>query len=638
MTILTLKNISKSFGIDVVLKDVSFTVTDESVLGLVGSNGAGKTTLLKIITGEHTYDSGSVIMPSNRSISYLEQETNEATEKTVWELMLSVFDHVFALEDRMRSLELAMSEAIDDQQKWDKISHEYEKATLSFEQAGGYGYESSIKGVLTGLGLKGDVYEQKVNTLSGGQRSRLYLAKMLLEKPDLLLLDEPTNHLDITALQWLEGYLKQWQGAVVIVSHDRYFLDQLCNEIVEIEYGVSTSYKGNYTDYINEREIKRELQMKAYEKNQLEIKRYKQMIERYKSWGRQGAHKSFVKARAKQRELDKMERIDKVTNKSSMHLSLSTSYRGGNDVLTAENLSMSFDELELFRGLDLDLFRGDKAALVGANGIGKTTLLRILASKLEPKTGTITLGSKIALSYYDQLQQNLDPQLTIIEQMREEYPDMNDGEIRNCLAGFLFYGDDIDKSINTLSGGEKGRLSLLIMMLGKGNLLLLDEPTNHLDMDSREVLESALSDFDGTVLFVSHDRYFINKLATRVLEMKSDDVVQYKGNWNDYQEFLEKQKQAELYEATESNLTKTAQLKQKKEQRKAAAAEREQKKKLKELEDLIEQAESEMAEIEQKLSRPEELDENGISELSKQHEQVQQEIDDMMHEWEQMQH
>ena len=637
MTILTLKNISKSFGIDEVLKDVSFTVTDKSILGLVGSNGAGKTTLLRIITGEHQCDSGSVAIPSSVQVSYLEQEANEHTDLNVWELMLTVFDDVFALEDKMRSLEHRMQDAANDHELWDKISHEYDLATTAFEDAGGYGYESAIKGVLTGLGLYADVYQQKVDTLSGGQRSRLYLAKMLLEKPGLLLLDEPTNHLDIDALSWLESYLKQWQGAVIIVSHDRYFLDQLCTDIVEIDHGVSTSYKGNYTDYINERESQRELQMKAYEKNQLDIKRYKQMIERYKSWGRQGAHKSFVKARAKQRELDRLERVDKVANKTSMKLSLSAEHRGGNDVLTVENLSMGFDGTQLFSGLDISLNRGDKAALIGANGIGKTTLLRIISSQLAPKSGTVTLGSKITLSYYDQLQQNLDPSLTVIEQMREEFPRMDDGEIRNCLAGFLFFGDDIDKKISTLSGGEKGRLSLLMLMLGKGNLLLLDEPTNHLDMDSREVLEDALSDFDGTVLFVSHDRYFINKLATRMLEMKSDEVIQYKGNWSDYIEFLDKQKQSELEEEADPTLTKTAAYKQKKEQRIAALNEREHQKKLQELEDSIAQAEEELAGIEQSLSHPETLSDEDIAGLSKQHEQVQQKIDELLGEWEGMQ-
>ena len=630
MTVLTLKNISKSFGIDEVLGEVSFTVTDKSVLGLVGPNGAGKTTLLRIITGELAADSGSINIPSSVELSYLEQEANEHTDLNVWELMLTVYEPLFALEDKLRALEHKMQDAANDPALWERVSHEYEQTTIDFEEAGGYGYESAIKGVLSGLGLYSDIYEQKVDTLSGGQRSRLYLAKMLLEKPGLLLLDEPTNHLDIDALVWLEGYLKQWKGAVIIVSHDRYFLDQLCNEIVEIDRGMSTAYKGNYTDYINEREAQRELQIKAYQKNQLDIKRYKQMIERYKVWGRQGAHKSFVKARAKQRELDRLERVDKVTNSSSMKLSLSASHRGGNDVLKAENLTMSFDNLELFSGLYLELFRGDKAALIGANGIGKTTLLRILSSQLAPKSGTVELGSKVTLSYYDQLQQNLDPSLTVLEQMREAFPRMDDGEIRNCLAGFLFFGDDIKKKISTLSGGEKGRISLLLLMLGKSNLLLLDEPTNHLDMDSREVLEEALLDFDGTVLFVSHDRYFINKIATRVLEMKSSEVVQYKGNWSDYVEFLEKQKQRIAEEESDPSLTKTAAYKQKKEQRIAALEERERQKKLQQLEQSISAAEAELEAIEHSLSHPASLADEDIASLSMQHEQVQKRIDALL--------
>jgi ATP-binding cassette, subfamily F, member 3 len=634
VTVLTLKNISKSYGALEVLSDVSFTVTDATILGLVGANGAGKTTLLRIITGEQHCDHGSVNMPSSVRMSYLEQETNESTTDSVWELMLSVFHDAFALEEKMRSLEHDMHEASQDSDMWDKISHEYEQTTAAFEQADGYGYKSAIRGVLTGLGLYEDVYDQNVTTLSGGQRSRLYLAKMLLEKPDLLLLDEPTNHLDTTALSWLETYLKAWKGAIVIVSHDRWFLDQLCNQITQIERGTSTSYKGNYTAFIEQRQINRELQMKAYDKNQIDIKRHKQMIERYKSWGRQGAHKSFIKATAKQRELDKMERIDKVTNKSNMKLNLSSSYRGGNDVLSAENLSMSFDDVNLFNCLHLNLFRGDKAALIGANGIGKTTLLRILANRLTPVRGTVTLGSKVTLSYYDQLQQSLNPQLTIIEQMREEYPAMDDNDIRNCLGRFLFYGDDIDKKISTLSGGEKGRLSLLIMMLSASNLLLLDEPTNHLDMDSREILEDALMSFEGTVLFVSHDRYFINKLASRVLEMSSDTVTQHPGNWDDYLQFLEKQKIAKLQSESDSELTKTAQYKQRQEQKKTDAQQRAHSKFVKQLEADIVSLEQKLESIEHTLSHPDNLDDAQIAQLSADHEDIQNQIDTLMHKWE----
>lgn len=633
MTVLTLKNIIKSFGADEILSGVSFTVTDSTILGLVGANGAGKTTLLRIITGEQHCDSGSVNMPSSVRMSYLEQETNESTTDTVWQLMLSVFNDVFALEERMRSLEHDMHEASEDHSAWDKISHEYEQVTSAFEHADGYGYKSAIRGVLIGLGLLADVYDQAVTTLSGGQRSRLYLAKMLLEKPDLLLLDEPTNHLDTSAISWLESYLKQWQGAIVIVSHDRWFLDQLCTAIVEIERGTSTSYKGNYTAFIEQRQLSRELQSKAYDKNQIDIKRHKQMIERYKSWGRQGAHKSFVKATAKQRELDKMERIDRVTNKSNMKLHLSSSYRGGNDVLSAENLAMGFDDLALFSGLNLNLHRGDKAALIGTNGIGKTTLLRILSGALAPISGTVTLGSKVKLSYYDQLQQSLNPALTIIEQIREEYPSMDDGDIRNRLGGFLFYGDEIDKIISTLSGGEKGRLSLLIMMLGQANLLLLDEPTNHLDMDSREILEDALMHFDGTVLFVSHDRYFINKLSNRVLEMKADEVAQHPGNWSDYLEFLEKQKIAKQQQSDPS-ITKTALAKQKREQKQTEQQQREQARRVKQMEIDIAALEEQLTEIEQMLSTPQDLNDAQIAQLSADHEAVQRQIDALMHKWE----
>lgn len=634
MTILTLKNIMKSFGATQVLTGVSFSVTDSSVLGLVGSNGAGKTTLLRIITGEISADEGTINIPGGQCISYLEQETSEKSVLTVWALMLTVFDSVFALEDKMRTLEHEMHDASEDQTAWDKISLDYEQTTQNFEEAGGYSYKSAIKGVLSGLGLYQDVYEQRVNTLSGGQRSRLYLAKMLLEKPDLLLLDEPTNHLDTTAIAWLESYLKTWQGAIVIVSHDRWFLDQLCNQIVQIEDGRSDVYKGNYTAYISARAEKRAQMVKSYEQNQLERTRTKQIIERYKVWGRMGGGKNFIKAKAKQTMLDKMDKLEKVsTSGKNMSLRFNSASRGGNDVLQIEDLAMSFDDLHLFSKLTIHLQKGDKAALVGANGIGKTTLLRIIASRLSPTHGTVQLGSNIEVSYYDQLQQNLDPALTMMAQMQSAFPSMGDSDVRNRLAAFLFFGDDVFKKISTLSGGEKGRLSLLLLMLGQANLLLLDEPTNHLDMDSREILEDALMSFDGTVLFVSHDRYFINKLSNRVLEMKADEVTQHPGNWTDYLAFLEKQKLAALNQ-DDPSLTKTALAKQKREARQQEAKHREAKKRVKLMEHEIAALENQLSEIEQTLSNPADLDDAQVVSLSADHEGIQNQIDALMHEWE----
>lgn len=632
MTALSIKNISKSFGADEILKDITFSVQDDMRLGLVGPNGAGKTTLLRIIAGEIDSDAGTVSVPSSVSIGYLVQEAKVTSEATVWEFMLRVFENAFALEERMRSLEHEMEEAACDAARWEKISHEYERVTVSFEEAGGYGYKSAIQGVLKGLGLLEDIYDRPVVTLSGGQRSRLLLAKLLLEKPELLMLDEPTNHLDTQAINWLETYLKTWEGAVIIVSHDRWFLDQLCTHIAEMHRGIVDIYKGNYTSFIAQRQEKRRLQMKAYEHNQREIKRQEKIVQQYYDWGRINGGKNFIKAKAREKMLDKMERVDKVESEhGKMSLKLTAQKRGGNDVLMVEDLAMAFDE-PLFTGLDIHLVKGDKAALVGANGIGKTTLLRIIASKLRPIQGTVNIGAGIEISYYDQLQENLDPKKTVLEEMQDAFPKMLDGEIRNMLGAFLFQGDDAFKKISALSGGEKGRLSLLKMMLGQGNLLLLDEPTNHLDMDSREILEDALCDFDGTVLFVSHDRYFINKVANRMLEMKRDTVTQYTGNWSDYLAFLEKQKNAS--EEQESGLTKTAEAKIKRAEREKEKRIREAKKRVKQLEANIEEQEARLAEIEQTLADPSGMDEDELIALSKEHEIVQNDIKTLMENWE----
>lgn len=632
MTSLSLNNISKSFGIDQILEDVTFSLQDDMRLGIVGPNGAGKTTLLRIICGEMESDNGTISIPSNISVGYLQQEAANNAETTVWDTMLSVFEKAFDLEKKMRNLEHDMETASADQTQWDKISREYERVTVAFEEAGGYGYKSAIGGVLKGLGLTEDVYDRQVITLSGGQRSRLMLAKLLLEKPGLLLLDEPTNHLDTNAISWLESYLKTWDGAVVIVSHDRWFLDQLCTHIADLHNGVVDTYIGNYTSYIAQRQEKRRLQMKAYEHNQRELGRQQKIVDQYYAWGRMNS-KNFVKAKAREKMLDKMERLDKVENeRSKISLRLNSSNRGGNEVLQATDLAMAFDACPLFSGLDIRLGKGDKAALIGANGIGKTTLLRIIVSKIASTQGEVRLGSNIEISYYDQLQENLDKSKTVMEEMQDAFTAKTDGDIRNALASFLFYGDDVFKKISALSGGEKGRLSLLKMMLGKGNLLLLDEPTNHLDMDSKEILEEALCEFEGTVLFVSHDRYFINKVANRVLEMKREEVTQYDGNWSDYIEFLDNQNNPQ--EEQDTGLTKTATAKMKRAEKEKENEVREAKKRVAQIEQDIQQMEERLEGIEKRLADPEGLEDTQLVEISKEHESVQQEIDSLMQAWE----
>jgi ATP-binding cassette subfamily F protein 3 len=459
------------------------------------------------------------------------------------------------------------------------------------------------------------------------------LAKLLLQKPSVLLLDEPTNHLDTDAAGWLEDYLKSWQGAVVIVSHDRWFLDQLCTHIGEMEDGEVEMYIGNYSSFAAQKQENRELAVKAYEEGQREYKRQKRIIEQYYAWGRINGGKNFRKAKSREKLLSKMEFAEKVTpEKRKMNLKLGASARGGNEVLTAENLSMAFDGTPVFSGVDMQLRKGDKAALIGPNGIGKTTLLRIIASRLTPLEGEITFGAGIDSGYYDQLMQNLNESNTVIEEIRDEFPALTDAERRNMLAAFLFCGDDVFKSVSALSGGEKGRLSLLKLMMGGGNLLLLDEPTNHLDMDSREVLEDALLEFDGTVMFISHDRYFINKIANRIIEMKDGGLKSYEGNWSDYLERLEKEKRGQAQE-TDNGLTKTEAAKLKRAEREREQKIKEAQERVKLIESDIEKHETRLAEIEALLADPAALGEQ-LAELSSEYADVQSLLEASLKEWE----
>ncbi len=636
VTILTLKNINKSFGADEVLKDVSFTLTDEMRIGLVGPNGAGKTTLMRIVCGELTADNGSVSIAPGAEVGYLSQEVPAGTQTTVWDTMLAVFERAFQLEARMRELEHAMEDAAEDAEKWERISKEYDRVTRAFEEAGGYGYKSAIGGVLKGLGLPEETFDRAVSTLSGGQRARLALARLLLQKPSLLLLDEPTNHLDTDAVGWLENYLTTWQGAVVAVSHDRYFLDRLCTHTADMHRGVVDVYIGNYSSFIMQRAEKQRLHEKAYENNQREIKRQEKIIQQYYDWGRINGGKNFIKAKARENLLSKMERVDRPeSERSRMSLQLSAAGRSGNDVLMAESLSMAFGEKKLFNDLSFKLLRGDRAALVGPNGIGKTTLLKIIAGRLTPISGGVRFGAGVSAGYYDQLQETLCDTRTVIEEMREAYPGMTDSVLRNTLAGFLFYGDDVFKPVSALSGGERGRLALLKLMLLKGTLLLLDEPTNHLDMDSREVLEDALAEFDGTVLFVSHDRYFINRVATRVIAM-GETVVQVDGGWEEYQEYLTAQREGTLMPEFEDNgLTKTAQAKQRRAEKEEAQRREAAEKRLAGIEADIAQREKRQKEIETALADPASLEEGVLVALSKEYDALAEQIDALMSQWEQ---
>jgi len=632
---LTLNNISKSFGADEVLKNVSLVLTDEQRLGLVGPNGAGKTTLLRIICGEMAADNGSVSIANPAGLGYLSQEVPAGTQDTVWQTMLAVFDDVFAMERRMRELEHEMAEASEDSDAWRRVSREYERVTHDFEEADGYGYKSAIGGVLKGLGLGEEMFDQPVDTLSGGQRARLALGRLLLKKPTLLLLDEPTNHLDADAIEWLEGYLKSWRGAVILVSHDRWFLDQLCTHVAGLYNRTLSVEVGNYSAFALKRQEQRRLQQKAYEHNQREIKRQEAVIERYKAWGRAGADKNFIKAQAREHLLEKMERVERPETERARMLLRLEGGESGEDVLTAENLRMAFGEKTLFEDLSFRLFKGDSTALVGPNGVGKTTLLRIVAGRLMPLAGDVELGAGAKIGYYDQLQEGLCDRLSVIEELREAYPSKTDSELRNVLAGFLFFEDDVFKPVSKLSGGEKGRLALLKLMMANPALLLLDEPTNHLDMDSREVLEDALIEFGGTILFVSHDRYFINRVASRVLELKDGGLTAFEGNWSDYQAMLEARKNATLQPAyIDDGLTKTEAAKRRRLSREEEQRAKEAQMRVARIEKEIAEAEQRLRQIETTLADPSVLAEADIISLSGEHETVCRQIETLMNQWE----
>lgn len=597
MVVLSAQDITKAYGENTILENVSFAIEEGERVGLVGPNGAGKTTLLRILCGELESDAGSVSLRGGCSLGYLEQSASLDTQRTVYEEMLTVFAPAFAMEARMRELEARMGEVHDaDPMAYRQAANEYDSLLSRFEEAGGYGYKSAIAGVLTGLGLPPETHQQPIWQLSGGQRSRVALGKMLLTKPSLLLLDEPTNHLDLEAAAWLEGYLRSFPGAVLVVSHDRWFLDGVCQRMLELSFSHITSYDGNFSSYLEQREERYQQQLKAYQLNQKEIARKEAIIARYRSFNRE---KSIRAARSWEKKLEKTERLEKPQTTESMFFRLDTGRQSGNDVLLTENLSMAFGEKPLFSGLDLHLRAGDRAALIGPNGVGKTTLLRILDGQLRPTAGTFLLGAGVQVGYYDQQQALLDPRNTVLDEIWNDHTQMTHTQVRNALAAFLFRGEDVEKRVAELSGGEKGRLSLLKLMLNRGNLLLLDEPTNHLDIDSRQVLEEALVDFPGTVILVSHDRYFINRVANRIVEMNPDGFTQYPGNWEDYlyHQSLAKNPQPE----GQGEVTRTALAKERRRSREQQERRRQLRAQCSEAEKQVTESEARLSALEEKL-------------------------------------
>ena len=542
--ILACSHINKSFVSNVILDDITFHIEEKEKIALIGMNGSGKTTLFRIISNDLEPDSGGIIKSKNCSIGYLPQHVSIESNKTVYDELLTVFSHLTQMEEELSQMESFISNAKSNE--LNQLVKDYDALRESFQANQGYMYKSLIRGVLAGLGLSDDAYDKPISILSGGQKTRVALAKLLLQNPNVLLLDEPTNHLDIEAIEWLEGFLKSYNGSAIIISHDRYFLDRIVTKVVELEHNRASVYEGNYSYFIKEKAINKESALRQYNNQQREIKRQEQVIDKLRQFNRE---KSIKRAQSREKQLDKIERIEKpLEDSEGMRLTLTPQIQSGQDVLDARQLSKSFGDLKLFENLNFQIKKGDKIALVGPNGIGKTTLFRIFMGTEEPSLGQVALGSNVMVGYYDQEHQTLNNSSTIIDELQNAFPDTKTVAIRNVLAAFLFTGDDVFKLISTLSGGEKGRVALAKIMLSKANFLLLDEPTNHLDILSKEILEDALVNYEGTVLYISHDRYFINKTATKVLEMSSTGMDTYLGNYDYYIEkklkVIEKTKEA----------------------------------------------------------------------------------------------
>ena len=530
--ILSCNNISKSFGTDIIIKSCSFNIEDHEKAAIVGINGAGKSTLLKIITGEEPADTGIVTLAKDKTLGYLAQQQDLQSDRSIYDELLSVKQYILDMERELRRIEAAMNNASGDE--LESLMNRYTNLNHEFEMNNGYAYKSEITGVLKGLGFAEEDFSLHVNTLSGGQKTRVSLGKLLLSKPDIIMLDEPTNHLDMDSISWLENYLLNYSGAVLIVAHDRYFLDKIVSKIIEIDNGDCTVFSGNYTDYASKKAILRNMKLKEYLNQQRDIKHQEEVIAKLKQFNRE---KSIKRAESREKMLDKIEVVDKpVELNAKMNIKLEPSVVSGNDVLTVTDLTKSFDGNTLFNNINFEIKRGERVALIGNNGTGKTTILKLINGIIQPDSGSIYLGAKVAIGYYDQEHHVLDPDKTLFQEIQDAYPDLNNTQIRNTLAAFLFTDDDVFKYIRDLSGGERGRVSLAKLMLSNANLLILDEPTNHLDIVSKEILENALNSYTGTVLYVSHDRYFINATATRIIELTNQSIVNYIGNYDYYLE------------------------------------------------------------------------------------------------------
>ena len=634
--ILSCQGISKSFGEKVILEDASFHIEEREKAALIGNNGAGKTTLLRIIMNELHADSGQVVLMKDRQIGYLAQYQDVQGHRTVYEELLSTKQYIIDMEERMRSMELEMKHASGEE--LDRLMNSYTRLTHEFELENGYAYKSELMGVLNGLGFAEEDFNKQVATLSGGQKTRVALGKLLISKPDILLLDEPTNHLDMESIAWLETYLLNYPGAVFIVSHDRYFLDKVVTKVIEIEAGHVRMYSGNYSAYAEKKAQLRDAQYKAYLNQQRDIKHQEAVIVKLKSFNRE---KSIKRAESREKMLNKIQRIEKPLEvQSQMRLSLEPRVVSGNDVLTVEELAKSFPQQKLFSNISFQIKRGERVALIGNNGTGKTTMLKILNGLLDADAGSFSLGAKVQIGYYDQEHHVLHAEKTIFQEISDTYPTLTETEIRNMLAAFLFTGDDVFKEISALSGGERGRVSLAKLMLSEANFLILDEPTNHLDIASKEILEEALNSYTGTVLYVSHDRYFINQTATRILDLTNQSVVNYIGDYDYYlekkEELTEKYAPSTAETATEAKEETPSEGKLTwQQQKEEQARKRKQENELKKVEKRIEELETRDKEIDDTLVLPDVCTNVGrCAELSREKDKIQQELEELYEKWE----
>ena len=592
MIVLSCNNLNKSFGIDSILENVNFTVNEYDKIGIIGVNGTGKTTLFKIISGIYGYDSGDIYTSKDCEIGYLEQNTNFHSENTILEEVLEVFKDVIEMEKYLRDLEHKISEESSNTNSTtlEKLMNEYSNKLEAFSDMNGYGYKSEAKGVLKGLGFSDEDMDKPISILSGGEKTRVLLGKLLLKKPTLLLLDEPTNHLDSEAIEWLEVFLKQYKGTVILISHDRYFLDQVVNRIFEIHNKKLKTYNGNYSDFIKASAIEKELELKKFEDQQKDIKKQEESIERLKAFGRE---KHLKRARSKEKALAKVDVLDKPeAYRKKAKIEFNPSVTSGNDVLQLRDISMGYGERILFKDLNLDIYRGEKVALIGANGIGKSTLFKIIMNEITPLSGDIKFGTNVNVSYFHQEQKTLNLDNTIIDEIWEDNKQLTQTSLRTMLGAFLFEGEEVFKKISTLSGGERARVAILKLILSNANLLLLDEPTNHLDIDSKEVLEEALSSYTGTIFTISHDRYFLNTVVDKVLVLDENGITEYLGNYDYY---IEKKKQVQEMNTVEviEEKTKTQLKEEKRKEREQREAEKKNRVKRqnieKEIEDKIEE-------------------------------------------------